>query len=173
MRWLSMTPRVVRDDDTGLLVEESHLGWISLWIAALLLSGAFLFPAAQHGSLTGLIIGVTLAVVVIGFPFLLVLWVSRFRRLEVRRGREVVSAVVYRVRPTRIVRIPWADIDRVVCERDERGSPGSPAAIRLTAHLVDGKERVLLGGWYSEGLATVLGRHLEGKFIPAAEPPGL
>jgi hypothetical protein len=168
MHWLSMTPQVVRDDADGLVVEESHLGRAALWAAVLLLSGAFLIPAAESGSLSGLVIGVTLAAVVVGLPFLVVLRGSRFRRLEVRRGREVVSVVVYRVRPPRAVRVPWAEIDRVVCERVEGGSADAPAGLRLTAHLTDGTERVLLGGWYADGLAAVLGRHLEGKFVPAA-----
>ncbi len=144
------------------MIEESHLGKASLWAVALILSSVFLIPALQSWSMVGLVIGLVLAGAVVWLPFMIVLAFRGYRRLEIWRGVEVVDVKVYRLGRPRSVRVPWGAVAQVDCERLE-GNSDAPDGLSVTLRGVDGSERRLLGGWYSEDLVSTLGRYLGDK----------
>jgi hypothetical protein len=175
MRWrdiLFYNPSVEHDGENTLVVEELHFGPIGMSIVALGLASLIVIPVfrALHdvqvkarADLLAIIIIVAIPSALVIVPFLIVLAMSRYRRLEVRDGAELISTVVYTVWSPRTDRVAWDEIDHVQCEklgRDRR------SAVRLTLHRKDGKEQLLLkGGWdYSNVLAAGLGRHLGDKF---------
>ena len=162
MPFLGLTPRVLTDAD-ALVIEESHFGRAGLALAGLFLAALFIVPAVQSGTLLGFVIGLVLGLVIGGVPFLVVLAISRYRRLEVRYGSELVSVTVYRLFPTRSVRVSWDEVAQVVCERRHDPRP-RPGRMVLTLHTTDGKQRRLLGGWYSDDVRALLQRHLGDKF---------
>ncbi len=167
MGWLSLSPRVLVDDESLLIVEERHIGRSALLAIWLVLTGVFLAPALRSRSITMLLVGVVLGGIVVGLPFLAVLALSKFHRLEVRPGSELVSRTVYRLRPERSVRVNWGEIAKVICERRSEASD-TPDGLCLTLYLLDGSQRRLLSGWYSEDLAATLRRYLADKFTVAA-----
>ena len=176
MRWRDvffLNPSVERDDENTLVVEELHFGPIGMSIVALGLASLIVIPVfrALHdvkvesrSAQLGLVIGVAIVAAVVTVPFLIVLAISRYRRLEVRDGAELISTVVYTVWSPRTDRVAWDEIDHVKCEKI--GRPGRKSVVRLTLHRKGGKEQLLLkGGWdYSNVLTAGLGRHLGDKF---------
>lgn len=164
MAWLGLTPRVLTDDETHLVVEESHFGRASLGLCGLFLVCVVVAPAAQAGSTEMAVFSLALGLVVVGLPFLIAVALSRYRRLEVRRGVELMSVTVYRLRHPRSVRMGWDAVARVVCQR-RRDSSTKPGRLVLTLHTAEGSERRLLAGWYSGELKEILRRHLADKFV--------
>lgn len=163
MGGIDLTPRILADEEAGLVVEESRFGRVGVWISGLFLASLVVVPAAAGGSLEMLLVGLVLGGIVVGVPFLIVLWLSRYRRLEVRKGSELVSTSLYRLRRPQTVRIGWNEVARVVCERrtDRRGRPGR---MLVMVETVGGKQHQVLSGWFSEEVRRSLARHLSNRF---------
>ena len=163
MRWLSIAPCIERDDKHTLIVEESHLGRTSLWFILLLFTVPFpLVLAVLTQSTVGAVIGLVVAAVVLDLPFLFILVVSKYRRLEIRDGVQMTITLVYRFRLPHFTRVPWDAIDRVACEWAGGEYNG------LILHLANGTKQFLLRGSYSEHFAAVLRCHLGDKFLNQA-----
>lgn len=174
MQWpnFRMTPTIELDDDRRFVVQEFRLGSVALGIIALVFAGAVLIPigtalaaapADEPGFYVGLIIGLVLVSLVVGGPFLVILAVSKSRRLEIRDRNELICTLVYTIWSPRSVRVGWDEIDHVLCEKT---GGFARAGLRLTLYLRDGTTRLLLSGpWpYAEEFTAALGRHLAEKF---------
>ncbi|MFO0865390.1 MAG: hypothetical protein U0744_12195 [Gemmataceae bacterium] len=161
---LDLTPRVLNDDNVaGLVVEESHLSRGAIGICGALLACTFLIPAVVSGLLLRAVVAIVLGVIVVGLPFLIALAFSKYRRLEVREGVELLSVTVYVLRSSRSIRVAWDRIDRVICER-RRDRSQRPGRMVVTLRTLDGAEHRLLWGWYSERVKAILRRHFADKF---------
>ncbi len=165
-----MTPRILADDDRGLVVVESHWPVWLVWVAG----GLFVaFPivivastpppeGADLGPLVRLGLGGCMTPLFV-VPFLVVLTVSRYRRFDILPGRAVLVHTIFRLFPRRTEEIAWDDIRVVECVRLPGGAR-RPDGMRVTVERTGGSARVALGGWWSDEVAAALRKHLGERY---------
>lgn len=160
---LTLSPKILVDDDQQLVVEESHFSRLAIAIVACIFAGMFVIPAVIQGTLLGLIVGFVLGTIVVGFPFLVVLLFSKYRRCTIRPGVEVTIELIYRLLPKRTVRLDWEDIERVECVR-QRDTTNRPGRMTVTIHSRGQSPIKAIWGWYEPGLKNRLQARFNERF---------
>lgn len=164
MAWLSHTPNVLSNTGKELVIEESHFSRLGIVVVGVFLSSFFVIPAILSGSLLGAIISLVLGGFIVGLPFLIVLLISRYRRLEIDFGNEIRSTSFNTFLPAKSIRFSWAEIDRIVYQRRRDSHPHRLGRLRLTLHTKSGTQHRILRGWYSEELKVFLQQRLGSLF---------
>lgn len=164
MAWLEHTPKVLTNTATELVIEEPHFGRSSLIFTGIFLSSLFLIPAFLSGTLLGMVIGLVLGLFIVGVPFLIVLAISRYRRMQVVVGREIRSTAFNTFFSPRMRQFQWNDIAKIVYERRRDTHPQRIGRLRVTLHTISGERHRLLRGWFSEELKEILQQHFGEKY---------
>ncbi len=164
MAWLDLSPNVITNSTEELVIEESHFSRFGIILVGIFLSSFFLIPAILSTSLMMAIVAIILGGFLVGVPFLVVLAISKYRRLEIQTGIEIRSTTFSTFFGAKTIRFRWDEVERIVYQRRRDSHPHRLGRLRLTLHTTSGSQHRILRGWYSEELKVILQQRFGSRF---------